>query len=71
MGRIGKFYKRRLYGLKGTREIQDNCRDQRKKKRFEIEKMYFKTEEVKKRMSLVTGDSENVLNSTIIDSFIN
>ena len=39
--------------------------------RFEIEKMNIKTEEVKKRMSLVTGDSENVLNPAIVDSFIN
>ena len=42
--------------------------------RFEIEKMNFKTREVKKRMSLVTGDNENdlskVLNSGNVDSFI-
>ena len=42
--------------------------------RFEIEKMNCKTREVKKRMSLVTGDCENditnVLNSGSVDSFI-
>ena len=42
--------------------------------RFEIEKMRSKTKEVKKRMSLVTGDNENdlskVLNSGNVDSFI-
>ena len=42
--------------------------------RFEIEKMNSKTREVKKRMSLVTGDNENdlskVLNSGNVDSFI-
>ena len=39
--------------------------------RIKIEEMNSKTREVKKRMSLVTGDLENVLNSAIVDSFIN
>ena len=42
--------------------------------RFEIEKMNSKTREVKKRMSLVTGDHEidlsKLLNSGNVDSFI-